>query len=336
MKDILKLGITLFGICAVAALVLGVTNNITAPVIQERNIQASNESRKIVLPNADEFKQLEGINSDVVLEAYEGIKDGKVIGYTIKTSSKGYGGSIESMVGISKDGKITGVEIGNHSETPGLGSKATEPTYKNQYLDKDTSNALLVVKGSANNDNEISAISGATITSNGVTSGVNAAMKIYNEKLSGNVDETAQDENIDPKEKIFKSASLKELKGKEKGDVVKVYEAKDGDKVIGYIFDAITDGYGGKTEVLVGITIDGKIKDIELGMDTRKNQYFASKFDTGLKSQFENKKAQNIELVSESPKKENDIQVVSGATISSKSVVNAVNAAIELFNEMEG
>ena len=56
MKDILKLGITLFAICAVAALVLGVTNNITAPVIEERNIQASNEARKIVLSEADEFK----------------------------------------------------------------------------------------------------------------------------------------------------------------------------------------------------------------------------------------------------------------------------------------
>ena len=56
MKDILKLGVTLFAICAVAVLVLGVTNNITAPVIEERNIQASNEARKTVLPEADEFK----------------------------------------------------------------------------------------------------------------------------------------------------------------------------------------------------------------------------------------------------------------------------------------
>lgn len=46
------------------------------------------------------------------------------------------------MVGISKDGKITGVEIGNHSETPGLGSKATEPMFKNQYVDKDVLNSL--------------------------------------------------------------------------------------------------------------------------------------------------------------------------------------------------
>lgn len=336
MKDILKLGVTLFVICAVAALVLGITNNITSPVIEERNIQASNKSRQIVLSDAEEFKQLEGMNSDIVVEVYEGLKGGDVIGYTIKTSPKGYGGAVEVMVGISTDGKITGVDIGNHSETPGLGSKASDPAFKDQYLDKNVANSLLVVKGSVNNDNEISAISGATITSNGVTSGVNAAMKIYNEKLSGNGDKIAQDENIDPKEKLFKSASFRELEGKAEGEVLRVYEAKNGNEIIGYIFDTETDGYSEKTEVLVGITIDGQIKGVELGINTRKNQYLASTFGTGLKQQFEDIKAQQLVLVSEASKKDSDIQVISGATISSKSIVNAVNAAVNLFNKMEG
>ena len=336
MKDILKLGVTLFVICAVAALVLGITNNITSPVIEERNIQASNKSRQIVLSDAEEFKQLEGMNSDIVVEVYEGLKGGDVIGYTIKTSPKGYGGAVEVMVGISTDGKITGVDIGNHSETPGLGSKASDPAFKDQYLDKNVANSLLVVKGSVNNDNEISAISGATITSNGVTSGVNAAMKIYNEKLSGNGDKIAQDENIDPKEKLFKSASFRELEGKAEGEVLRVYEAKNGNEIIGYIFDTETDGYSEKTEVLVGITIDGQIKGVELGINTRKNQYLASTFDTGLKQQFEDIKAQQLVLVSEASKKDSDIQVISGATISSKSIVNAVNVAVNLFNKMEG
>lgn len=110
--------------CSCSIKISGVTNNITAPVIEERNIQESNEARKTVLPEADEFKELEGMNSDIVLEVYEGIKDGQVIGYTIKHHQKDMVVAIELMVGISKDSKITGVEIGNHSETPGLGSKS--------------------------------------------------------------------------------------------------------------------------------------------------------------------------------------------------------------------
>ena len=66
MKDILRLGSILFVICAVAALMLGVKNNITAPVIEQRNIQANNESRKAVLQAAEEFKQIENAKGDLV------------------------------------------------------------------------------------------------------------------------------------------------------------------------------------------------------------------------------------------------------------------------------
>lgn len=183
MKDIFRLGAILFVICAVASLMLSLTNNITAPVIEQRNIQANNESRQEVLQVAEEFSEVKDVKGDLIEEVYQGTKGGEVVGYTIKTTPKGYGGKVEVMVGISNDGKISGVKIGNHTETPGLGSKSEDPSFKDQYNGKSTKTPLNVVKGNASNENDIVAISGATITSKAVTAGVNAAMDVYEQKL---------------------------------------------------------------------------------------------------------------------------------------------------------
>lgn len=183
MKDIFRLGAILFVICAVASLMLSLTNNITAPVIEQRNIQANNESRQEVLQVAEEFSEVKDVKGDLIEEVYQGTKGGEVVGYTIKTTPKGYGGKVEVMVGISNDGKISGVKIGNHTETPGLGSKSADPSFKDQYNGKSTKTPLNIVKGNASNENDIVAISGATITSKAVTAGVNAAMDVYEQKL---------------------------------------------------------------------------------------------------------------------------------------------------------
>ncbi|MGL5694273.1 MAG: RnfABCDGE type electron transport complex subunit G [Peptostreptococcaceae bacterium] len=187
MKNIVKLGLNLFAICAVAALLLGATNQITAPVIEQRNIQANNESRQIVLPLASEFTQVsdgdyENIEG-IVSEVYEGKNGSDTVGYTVKVLPKGYGGEIELIVGISKEGTITGINIGNMTETPGLGAKAKEAQFTEQFNGKPATN-LTVIKGSASGDNEISAISGATITSDAVTKGVNVAIELFNNSLS--------------------------------------------------------------------------------------------------------------------------------------------------------
>ena len=129
MNSILKLGLNLFVICAVSAGLLAGTNEITSPLIAKRSEQASNEARQAVLSDAKEFKLLDSskykATSDVeVVEVYEGLNGSDVAGYTIKVLPKGYGGEIELMVGIKKDGDnavISGVNIGDMSETPGLG-----------------------------------------------------------------------------------------------------------------------------------------------------------------------------------------------------------------------
>lgn len=335
MKDIFRLGAILFVICAVASLMLSLTNNITAPVIEQRNIQANNESRQEVLQAAEEFSEVKDVKGELIEEVYQGTKGGEVVGYTIKTTPKGYGGKVEVMVGISNDGKISGVKIGNHSETPGLGSKSEEPAFKDQYNGKSADKPLMVVKGKVSNENEIAAISGATITSNAVTSGVNAAMNVYKEQLlnDGESKETAEI-STDPITKIFDNAELKEIKGKSEGIVTAVYEAYNGNEKVGYIFETEPNGYDSKTEVVVGISTDGTVKGLGLGEKTRKNEYLSNTFDTGLKHQIEGKKVDEISLVQGEASKDNEVQAVSGATITSKSVVEGVNSAIDLFKEI--
>lgn len=174
-----KIGATLFLFSAIAAGLLAGTNQMTAPTIERRNIAASNKARMEVLPSAKEFKKVDeakykSAGAETVAEVYQG-DDG---GYTVKAAPGGYGGPIELTIGISKDGKVTGVAVGNNTETPGLGAKAADPEFNGQYKDK-AAKEMKVIKSGTPKDNEIKAISGATITSKAVTSGVNDAIKVF-------------------------------------------------------------------------------------------------------------------------------------------------------------
>lgn len=182
-NDILKLGIILCIITAVAAGVLGVVNNVTLPVIEKQATIANDEARKEILPQAESFEQVEGNYDGNIVEVYKGIAGGNDVGYTIKSISNGYGGAIEIITGISKDGIITGVTIGNMTETPGLGAKAADVDFKGQYTEKEATD-LVVSKTASGAANEIVAISGATITSVAVTDGVNEAITFFQNNLN--------------------------------------------------------------------------------------------------------------------------------------------------------
>jgi len=102
--------------------------------------------------------------------------------------SKGYGGSITITVGIDTEGKITGVEIGDNNETPGLGTKAKDEPFISQFVGIIPEEPLTVVKRNKTKSEEIDAISSATITSRAVTKAVQAAVDINAElmKRGGN------------------------------------------------------------------------------------------------------------------------------------------------------
>ena len=185
-KDMFKLGLNLLIISAIAALLLAFTNNVTADTIAKRNEQANAEARKLVLESAQDFEDAKTDNSKgvKVSEIYEA-KDasGNTVGYTLKVLPSGYGGTIELMVGIdSANGQVSGINIVSNSETAGLGAKATDPEFSDQYKGKPLEE-LSVLKNGTPGDTEIKAISGSTITSTAVTNGVDAAIEVYNNSL---------------------------------------------------------------------------------------------------------------------------------------------------------
>ena len=145
---------------------------------------ANENAMKALLTDADSFTKKDMSLPASVLEVNEGKKGSESVGYAIKVSSKGYGGQIQLMVGIDKSGKLAGIQILSQSETAGLGANCTNPEFYGQYAGKSIEKDIEVVK-TEGNDSQIKAITGATITSKGVTTGVNEAVKFYKENLQG-------------------------------------------------------------------------------------------------------------------------------------------------------
>ena len=102
-------------------------------------------------------------------------KAGNGAGCTVTTALNGYGGTVRIMFGVTAEGKIAGVEVLEHNETKGLGERITTDAFKNQFIGK--SGALSVTKGSAG-DQEIAALTGATISSKAMTDSANVALEV--------------------------------------------------------------------------------------------------------------------------------------------------------------
>lgn len=174
IPEIIKTAAVLFAITAISAGILAAVNAKTAPIIEKNEAAKQEQAMKIVLPKADGFES-DSIAVDSpdksITAVYKSTNDA---GYVILASPNGYGGAISIAVGVSADGKVSGVSVISQSETAGLGAKCVEDSFLSQYIGK-TEN-ITVSKGTAK-DNQINAISSATITSKAVTSGVNAAIE---------------------------------------------------------------------------------------------------------------------------------------------------------------
>lgn len=179
MNGIVKPASILMVITVVAGMCLGLISEVTKGPIAAQTKKTQDEAMAAVLPSADEFKLDEAAPlSGTVKGINVAYKGGEICGYVINVQPSGFGGGIDTMVGINTEGVVEGVKILSLSETPGLGAIATEPEFYNQYAGK-SSMPLTVIKSGTPGDSEIQAITSATITSAAITDGVNEAYEWF-------------------------------------------------------------------------------------------------------------------------------------------------------------
>lgn len=184
VKEIIVPTITLFIICLVSAAILAGLNSVTGPIIAKSNEEAAVASMREVLPDAVSFGDTAEAGGCEYAEGSDA--SGNIAGYVITTAGKSYGGTIKVMTGIGADGLVKGVVILEIDDTPGLGMNAKNAYFLNQY--KGAKGEFSVTKNGAwaeDADNDIDAITSATITSTAVTKAVNAAVACYNEITGG-------------------------------------------------------------------------------------------------------------------------------------------------------
>ena len=189
MKD----AFILFAITLVSGICLGFVYEITKGPIEQATIAANNATYQAVLPAASQFDAVEGseeqaavLNASGELSRYGNVgvesvlegtdASGNPVGYVLNTySNDSYGGLVSLSVGVDMGGTIVGVGIREISDTPGLGLKAQDAEYTDQFVGKNA-DALTVTKSGSATETEINAISGATVTSEATTNAVNAAL----------------------------------------------------------------------------------------------------------------------------------------------------------------
>ncbi len=189
----IKDALILFAITVVAGLLLGVVYDVTKEPIAQQKEKAKQEACADVFAAAAAFETVtdaqgaamsdavNGVDIDEVMYAMDG--DGNLAGYVITvTDHEGYGGDIQFSMGVTLDGTLNGISILSISETAGLGMKAAESSFYGQYENKKAEQFSYTKQGAAN-ENEIDAISGATITTNAIVNGVNAGLLYFRDVL---------------------------------------------------------------------------------------------------------------------------------------------------------
>ena len=185
MKDIIQPALALFAITAAFTLILAVTNFLTIDVIADAREQARLASMSYVLPGAAVFSDDNDIDHPSIINYAIGFdNNNNPIGVVVQMTVTGWDMMI-FLVGIDLDGTVSGLDVIVQSETPGLGARITNETYRHQFIGA-TGDVRVLTRGTPG-DNEVMARAGATITVQVIADGVNDALEFVNYAVLPNI-----------------------------------------------------------------------------------------------------------------------------------------------------
>lgn len=189
MKESARLGIILLVFCAVSAILLAVVNGLTSPVIAANELKTTLASYEEIYGDlADSFEELDKAQLADIQSEYPEVenifvakKGDEVIGYGINIGGNGFGGAMTNAFGFVNEGtRIAGFRNISNGETKGFGSQMTEEPFVSSFVDRDASGEIAYSK-SPQAENEILWMSGATVSTKGVTATANEAVQVFNE-----------------------------------------------------------------------------------------------------------------------------------------------------------
>ena len=284
--------LTCIGLVITAA--LAVTNQLTAPVIAAQEAAAAQAALQVVLPEGSDFQ----VMSDVELP--EGVTEiqaaGNGAGYVVTATGRGYGGDMSVMVGLDASGAITGTKVLSHGESQGIGTVVTD--------DGSAFQQQLVGMPDASG---IQATSGATMSSNGMKTAIQAAFDAYTLATGGTVEaevyEAPANLTDDVLAQYYPGASFTDVAGGKVSDAGTVVYASGtgmmGPVAVAVFFDA--------NDSIIGAIADTSAETPGYGQPLGEGEYMDSFIGVSSGS---------------------EVDGVSGATITSDAIKGAVDIAI--------
>lgn len=185
IRSVARLALILALVGAVAAVCLGITYAVTRNKIAE---QAKQKEAEACVESLSSLGSTEKPKEMVDLERRARKKFPEVkkiltcggVGASMVVKSMGFGGPITIAVGIDREGKVVGISVISHEETPGLGGDMVKESFLGQFKGKTADDSLEIGE-------DIQAITGATITSKAATAEIKTALEAFKEFVQGNL-----------------------------------------------------------------------------------------------------------------------------------------------------